>query len=101
MKKTKHHIFNKLIDGAGAMKRHRKLNLRTHKPENFGILGTGNMASAIVAGVLKKKILSPAQIIGYDINSTRLKEVKKKFGIKTARSLEEVFKKAPAILLAV
>ncbi len=67
----------------------------------LGIIGTGNMAEAIVAGLLSKKVLSPQQIVGYDVNQARLKFISKKYGIRRASTPSEVVKKSNVLLLAV
>ncbi|MBI4412704.1 MAG: pyrroline-5-carboxylate reductase [Deltaproteobacteria bacterium] len=65
------------------------------------ILGTGNMAEALIAGVLAKKILRPAQIIGFDVSRKRLNFIRKKYRIAASHSAIEAVEKADTILLSV
>lgn len=67
----------------------------------LAIIGTGNMAEAIIAGLLSKKVLRPNQIVGCDINNSRLKFIAKKYGIQKGSSIDEVAKKSSILLLAV
>ncbi|MDO8519137.1 MAG: pyrroline-5-carboxylate reductase [Deltaproteobacteria bacterium] len=67
----------------------------------LGVLGTGNMAGAIIGGVLGKKVLSSSQIIGFDVDRGKLAAVRRTFKIRGAASAREVCKKADVVLLAV
>lgn len=67
----------------------------------LAILGTGNMAEAMIAGVLSRRILRPSQIIGFDVNRQRLQFIRKKCRIATARSAAEAVQKTDTILLSV
>lgn len=68
--------------------------------QTLGIIGTGNMAEAIVGGILAKKIFKPQNIIGFDIDSQKLNSFTKKFRIQKAKKSAEIIK-ADIILLAV
>lgn len=70
-------------------------------PSSLAILGTGNMAEALLAGILAQSILRPRQVIGYDVNPGRLKQLRKKYGISIASSAQEALARADAVLLAV
>ena len=65
-----------------------------------GIIGCGNMGSAIAKGILSKKILSFSNIYISDKDSSKTKELHKKFGIRIASS-EDVVKKSDIIIIAV
>lgn len=67
----------------------------------LGFIGAGNMAEAIITGILKKKICVPGDIIAFDINPTRMETMAKRFGICTAENPEDVARTADAIILAV
>lgn len=67
----------------------------------LGFIGTGNMASAIMDGIIRKQILKPEEIIGADASVKGRERVKKQFGIHTAESNIEVAKQAEIILLSV
>lgn len=74
------------------------MNLRQ---TTLGILGTGNMASALIYGLLSCKVLKRDQIIGCDKRRERLRKVHQKFGIRMGQTAKEVLIKSRAVLLAV
>lgn len=59
------------------------------------------MAQAMIAGLLAKKVLTSRQIAGFDVNPTQLARVRKKFGLRTCRSLRELAATSDIILLSV
>lgn len=63
----------------------------------LGVIGFGNMGSAIVVGLLEKKIFKKKQIFVYDIDRNKLK--KSKLNVK--KNNEEVVKNSDIILLSV
>ena len=63
----------------------------------FGFIGTGNMASAIVNGVIKSNIVSENQIILFDKNSEQYKRFPSK--CNTANSVQEICEFANYIFL--
>lgn len=67
----------------------------------LGILGTGNMAEALIAGLLAKKNLRSDSIIGFDVDRKRLALIRKRYGIRIADSVSTVAKKSDVLLLAV
>lgn len=67
----------------------------------LGFIGIGNMASAIVGGVLKQKVLAPEQIIASRRNEEALQRVKKEFNICVTTDNVEVAKQADILVLAV
>lgn len=52
----------------------------------IGFIGAGNMAEAIIAGLLRTKTAKPSEIIISDIIKPRLAELKKKYGVVPALS---------------
>ncbi len=67
----------------------------------IGMLGTGNMASALIRGLLSSKTLSPEQIRGSDVRAEHLAELEKKYGIKTTTDNSELLAWANVVVLAV
>jgi pyrroline-5-carboxylate reductase len=67
----------------------------------LGIIGAGNMASAIVKGIIKSKIYDKSEIIISDISKERRKKIDNEFGIKTTAENDEVFGKSDVIIFAV
>jgi len=66
----------------------------------LGIIGAGNMASAIIEGVLAKRLFSPEEIIIYDINQDKVSAFVKR-GFASAETTVELADAAGLILLAV
>jgi pyrroline-5-carboxylate reductase len=56
------------------------MNLST---KTLGFLGAGNMAEALIRGLLNARTLMPRQIIATDIRPERLDELQRTFGIHT------------------
>lgn len=67
----------------------------------IGFIGLGNMASAIIGGMLQKKIVEPQDIIGADKLPEARSKASEKFSIATTESNAEVAKIADVIFLAV
>ena len=67
----------------------------------IGFIGLGNMASAIIGGLLKKKLVSSDEILGTDKLEEAVKKAKKTYSIQTAESNAEVAGKVDYLFLAV
>ena len=67
----------------------------------LGIIGLGNMASAILGGIIKEKIVPVKQIIGADVSEEGRAKAKKQFKICVTEDNKEVVEKAELIILAV
>lgn len=76
----------------------RKRKVRIMK---LGFIGTGNMASAIMGGVIKNQIVAPEEIIGADLFAPGRERVQKQFGINVTASNKEVVEQAEVIILSV
>ena len=64
-------------------------------------IGAGNMAEAMVAGLLHGNLVREAQVIASDVLPCRLDCLKRTYGIRTARSNREAVVGAQMIVLAV
>ncbi|EFK95447.1 NADP oxidoreductase, coenzyme F420-dependent, partial [sediment metagenome] len=53
------------------------------KDKKIGILGTGNMGEALVAGLVLSNSTAPQNIICADVREGKLEAVKKKYGVIT------------------
>jgi pyrroline-5-carboxylate reductase len=69
--------------------------------ETIGFIGGGNMAEALVRGIISAKIYKPQQILVSDIKAERLKYLAENFHIRTIGSNKELVKKADVIILSV
>ena len=67
----------------------------------LGIIGAGNMANAIVKGIIKSKIYDKSEIIISDISEDQRKKIEDEFGIKTTADNNELAEKSQVILFAV
>ncbi|MCH4191257.1 MAG: pyrroline-5-carboxylate reductase [Butyrivibrio sp.] len=67
----------------------------------IGFIGLGNMAKAMIGGILKKKIVSPEDIIGSAATQETRDKVSSSFGIQTRESNAQVAKEADILILAV
>lgn len=68
---------------------------------HIGFLGAGNMAGALISGLLRSKTVEPAQIRASDPRGERLAELRKEHGIGTCASNEELVAWANVVVLAV
>jgi pyrroline-5-carboxylate reductase len=71
------------------------------KDRKIGLLGTGNMATALIRGLLSSKTLRPDQIRGSDLRAEHLAQLEKEYGIKTHTSNSELLAWANVLVLAV
>lgn len=67
----------------------------------LGFIGTGNMASAIMGGIIKNKIMPAEEIIGADLYAPGRDRVKEQFGICVTGDNKEVVEQADVIVLSV
>ncbi len=66
----------------------------------FGFIGAGNMAQAMIGGILKAKLVSKDEIIASAATQKTLDTIKDKFGVQTTLDNREIAK-ADMIFLAV
>jgi pyrroline-5-carboxylate reductase len=67
----------------------------------IGMLGTGNMAGALIRGLLASKTLRADQIRGSDVRADHLAELEKSYGIKTHTDNAALLAWANVVVLAV
>lgn len=67
----------------------------------IGFIGLGNMASAIIGGILKKGVAEQSAIWGSDKNEKALNAAKEKFGMHVTLDNREVARNADILFLAV
>ncbi len=67
----------------------------------LGLLGTGNMASAIMGGIIKQNMILADEIIGSDKSEAGRERAKEQFGICVTADNKEVAEKAEVLILAV
>ncbi len=67
----------------------------------IGFIGLGNMAKAIIGGMLKQNIVTQEEIIGTAKTETTMEKMRKEFGIRTVGSNKETAAEADVLILAV
>lgn len=67
----------------------------------IGFIGLGNMARAIIGGMLKQNMVTPEQIVGSAKTGETLERMKKEFDIHTTADNRQVAADADVIVLAV
>ena len=67
----------------------------------LGFIGTGNMAGAIMGGIIREGLISPDEIIGADISEDGRERVKKEHGIHVTADNREASEKAEVLVLSV
>lgn len=68
---------------------------------NIGFIGCGNMAKAMIGGLLKGKLFKPENILCFDPSETARKAMTEEFGINVMHSNVEVSKEVDYLVLAV
>ena len=66
-----------------------------------GFIGLGNMAQAMIGGILGKGLVSEGSVIGYDKADAARNNAAEKFGIAIADSNTDVVERADVVVLAV
>jgi pyrroline-5-carboxylate reductase len=67
----------------------------------IGFIGAGNMAEAMVKGLLAAGVVEAAKISGSDPRRERVDELKKKYGIHASTHNEDVMRKSDIVVLSV
>lgn len=67
----------------------------------LGFIGCGNMASAIMGGIIKNGVMKASDIIGADIFAPSTEKVKSHYGIEIANTNKEVVEKADIFVLSI
>ena len=67
----------------------------------LGFIGTGNMASAMMGGIIKNNIVSAQEIIGSDLLAQGREKAQKTLGIHVTDSNLEVVERAEVVVLSV
>lgn len=67
----------------------------------LGFLGAGNMGEAMIRGLLSAKLRSPEQVVVYDAAPGRGEELRRRFGVVAAGSVEELLRACDTVVVAV
>ena len=66
-----------------------------------GFIGAGKMAEAMIAGLIERKFVAPGDIFASDVDSARLEELRRRYGISTTPDNTGVAARASLCVLAV
>ena len=69
--------------------------------KNIGFIGAGNMASAIIGGILKSNLISNKNIIASALSDSTLERVSNNWKINTTKDSKEVVRNSDIIFVAV
>lgn len=69
--------------------------------KSIGFIGCGNMAQAMITGIVTSKIVKGKNVFVSDRDEEKLKYIKDNFNVNTSKSNEEVAEKSDIIILAV
>ena len=67
----------------------------------LGFIGCGNMASAIIGGIVENKIVEPSEIGVFDINKNAVDALCNEYGVNALDSETDVIRKTDCVILAV
>jgi len=71
------------------------------KAKTLGFIGGGNMAEALVKGLLHAKVLPPEDIIVSDVKTERLDWLKETHGVTTTTDNHDLVKRSDVVVLSV
>jgi pyrroline-5-carboxylate reductase len=71
------------------------------KNKKLGFLGAGNMAGALIKGLLHGKVLPPQNIVASDVKAERLEQLRGQHGIRTTHDNHALVRESDVIVLSV
>ncbi len=69
--------------------------------KKIGFVGAGNLAEALIKGILKGGLVPPGNVFASDVRGERLEDLAKTYGIFTTNQNREVVEKSDLVILAV
>lgn len=73
----------------------------TKLKQKFGLIGCGYMGGALLAGVLKRRVVSPREVTVYDAIPSKARAFARRFGVRQGKTNAGVVKASGVVLLAV
>ncbi len=67
----------------------------------IGFIGLGNMAKAMISGIIRKQLVNPEDIIGSAPTESHRQALEETYGIRTTESNRQVVREADIVFLAV
>jgi len=71
------------------------------KVKRLGFVGAGNMATALIKGLIQSSVYDQEQLLASDRSREAMKSISDQFGVKCLPSNKEVFREALTVVLAV
>jgi pyrroline-5-carboxylate reductase len=71
------------------------------KTRRLGFLGSGNMATALVGGLVSGAVLPPDRILASDVKAERLEQLATEFGVRTTMDNHQLLRESDVVVLAV
>jgi pyrroline-5-carboxylate reductase len=71
------------------------------KTKKLGFLGAGNMAAALIKGLLHGKVVPPEAIVASDVKSERLDQLRAAHGIRTTTDNHALVRESDVVVLSV
>jgi pyrroline-5-carboxylate reductase len=78
----------------------KKISSRSDTPA-IAFLGAGNMAGALILGLLESKAVPPSKIIASDVKKERLTQLAREYGIRVTLDNHELLREAGVVVLSV
>jgi pyrroline-5-carboxylate reductase len=75
--------------------------LRKKKMETIGFIGAGNMAEALIKGILNAKLYAPENVFVSDIKKERLELLSKEYSVVSCETNNELVTKIQAVVLSI
>lgn len=67
----------------------------------LGFLGSGNMASALIQGLVHGGVVPPTHILASDVKTERLEQLEKEHGVRTTMDNHQLVRESDVVVLAV
>src|SRR5262245_30622093 len=74
---------------------------RTLSTQRLGFVGGGNMAAALVKGLLHARVIPPDNIVVSDVKADRLELLHPRHGVRTTTDNHELVRNVDVVVLAV
>lgn len=71
------------------------------RSKTLGLIGCGNMGTAILEGLFKKRMIRPRQVLVSDVDRAKARAVSKKFRVRALQSNADLSRRADILILAV
>lgn len=78
-----------------------KTGQNSYSMGTLGFVGAGNMAEAILQGVIASRLFMPTQVFVSDVRPERLQTLQNRYGVSVVASNQDLVRKADIVVLAV